>query len=269
MGATQTNPNWTSSFKVDLRTGKDSTQSFDTVGPVGVDLATGNATLSASTHTMSTLGGSMGLSLSYNTPNKAQKGILGEYWNVGANYNFAGGVPKDAFGNELTPTGKTREQNIDFNWGTDAIGGATQNDWVYARWTGQFTAPVSGSYQFGGSNDDNMHVWVNGADLYNQGCYSGNCYGGSINLTAGQVVPLRVDYLEATGAAYAKLLVKGVVPEQTVPRDWLNTNIINSPQGYGLTGRYYTDNANAHDLDVAADEFELRFRGASTRTSSR
>ena len=66
-------PNWTRSFKIDLRTGKDNTQSYDSVGPVGIDLATGNATTSTGTHTMSALGGSIGLNLDYDSPAKSKK----------------------------------------------------------------------------------------------------------------------------------------------------------------------------------------------------
>lgn len=256
LGATQTNPTWTNSFKVDLRTGKDSTQSYDNVGPVGVDLATGNASLSTSTHSMQALGGNIGLSLNYNTPNRAKKGLTGEYWNVSSNYNFANGVPKDAFGNENTPVSRHRDQNIDFNWGTGSPDGAVQSDWFYARWTGQFVAPATGTYQFGGSNDDNMHIIVNDVDLYNQGCYSGVCYDNtkSVSLTAGQVVPIRVEYMDATSLAYAHVYVKGGVTEQVMSADWLYTNISNQSQSYGLSGRYYTDNANAHDLDAAATD---------------
>ena len=256
MGATQTNPNWVNSFKVNLRTGKDSTQSYDTVGPAGIDLATGNTTMGTSTHSIKALGGSIGLNLNYNTPNRAKKGLQGEYWNVSSNYNFANGVPKDAFGNENTPVSRHRDQNIDFNWGTGSPDSAVQSDWFYTRWTGQFVAPTTGTYQFGGSNDDNMHIWVNNTDLYNQGCYSGVCYDNSksVQLTAGQVVPLRVEYMDATSLAYARLYVKGPVAEQVVPADWLYTNLSNQSQSYGLTGRYYTDNASAHDLDAAISD---------------
>lgn len=246
LGATQTNPNWVRSFKVDLRTGKDSTQSYDTVGPVGVDLATGNSTLSANTHTMSALGGDMGLNLTYNTPNRAQKGLKVEYWNVASSYNFANGAPTSS------PARSQRAQAIDFNWGTGTPTSGVNSDWFYARWTGQFVAPVSGVYRFGGSNDDNMKVTVNGQVLYNQGCYSGICYDSSksITLAAGQAIPVTVDYLDAVSLAYAKLYVKGAVSEQIVPRDWLYTNVTNEPTSYGLTGRYYTNPGYA-DIDAA------------------
>ena len=247
-GATQTNPDWVRSFKIDLRTGKDSTQSYDTVGPVGIDLATGNASLSASTHTMKALGGTLGLSLSYNTPNRAKNGLKGEYWNVGANYNFANGAPISA------PDLTRRDPSINFDWATGSPASNIGADWFYSRWTGQFVAPVSGTYSFGGSNDDGMRISVNNTELYNQGCYSGVCYdtARTITLTAGQAVPIRVEYYDATSLAYAKLYVKGPVAEQIVPQSWLYTDLSNQSQSYGLNGRYYTDNSNAHDLDVAA-----------------
>ena len=249
------------SFKVDLRTGKDSTQSYDTVGPIGTDLATGNASLSASTHSIKALGGNIGLSLNYNTPNKAKKGLLGEYWNVGANYNFANGAP-------TSPANLTRrDQNIDFDWGAGSPASNIQTDWFYSRWTGQFVAPITGTYQFGGNNDDNMHVWVNNVDVYNGGYTAGAIqYGGSVTLQAGQVVPIRVEHLEGVGGASARLYVKGAVSEQVVPRDWLYTNVSNQSQSYGLTGRYYTDNAGAHDLDAAsADSSRLMLSRRDTK----
>jgi len=255
------------SFKVDLRTGKDSTQSYDTIGPVGVDLATGNATIAASTHTMSALGGNMGLNLSYNTPNTAKKGLQGEYWNVSSNYSFASGVPKDAFGNETAATMVRRDQNIDFNWGAGSPSSSIQSDWFYVRWTGQFVAPTTGTYTFGGNNDDNMHIWVNNVDLYNNTYTAGGVqYGSSIGLQAGQVVPMHIEYMEATSGAQAQVYVKGAVSEQVMPRDWLYTNLSNQSSSYGLTGRYYTDNSNAHDLDAAAaDSSRLMLKRQDTK----
>ncbi|MGB4768246.1 MAG: PA14 domain-containing protein [Candidatus Saccharimonas sp.] len=255
LGATQTNPNWIRSFKVDLRTGKDSTQSYDTVGPVGIDLATGNATLSAGTHTMSALGGNMGLGLTYNTPNRAKKGLKGEYWNVSTNYAFANGAPTS------TPNATVRDQAVDFNWGSSAPSNASgiNADWFYTRWTGQFVAPVSGTYQFGGNNDDNMRVWVNNTEVYNGGYTAGSIQYGAqqVTLQAGQVVPLRVDHMEGVGGASARLYVKGAVAEQVIPRDWLYTDVANEPQAYGLQARYYTNTGDNNIDTAAADPMRL------------
>lgn len=250
-GTTQTNPTWTRSFKVDLRTGKDSTQSYDTVGPVGIDLATGNATLSAESHSISALGGSVGIKLDYNTPNQAKKGVKGEYWNVGANYTLAQGAPTGA------PKVVRRDSAINFDWNTGSPAGGVNSDWFYVRWTGQFVAPVDGAYKFGGSNDDAMKIVVNNQEFYNQGCYGSICYdeAKTITLKAGQVVPLRADYIEGNGAAYAKLYVKGPVAQQTIPDSWLRTDVANEPQSYGLRGRYYT-NTGDRNIDTAATQPE-------------
>ena len=246
------------SFKIDLRTGKDSTQSYDTVGPVGIDLATGNATLEASSHSMNALGGNIGVSLNYNTPNRAKKGIVGEYWNLPANYNFASGVPKDIFGNEQAPTRKVREQNVDLNWGLTSPAGV-QNDWFYARYKGQFVAPQDGTYIFGGSNDDGMKIIVNGTKLYDQTCYTGICYDStkSITLKAGQVVSINVEHIEATGNAYAKVYVKGAVNEQIVPRDWLYSDVMNQSISSGLMGRYYVDTGDRNIDEAAKDPYRM------------
>lgn len=259
-GATQTNPNWTRSFRVDLRNGKDSTQTYDTVGPVSIDLATGNGTLGTSSHTMSALGGSIGVSLDYNTPNRARKGLKGEYWNVASNYNVSAGAPT------TTPSKVRIDPSINFDWSTAAPDALITQDYWYARWTGSITVPTTGSYIFGASADDDFEVFVGGQKVAGGGCCS-TAYTGSvpINLESGKVYNLEVRYHEAVGAAAMKLLVKGAVTEQVVPRDWLYTDDTNGSQLYGLMGSYYTDNANAHDFDsAAADPMRLMFRRQDT-----
>jgi PA14 domain len=175
------------SFKVDLRNGKDSTQAYDAMGPVSVDLATGNLTTSAKTHSIAALGGSLGVGLDYNSPQRSRPGVVAEYFNS-AVYEFAG--PNDV-------PGITRvEPNLENNWASNSpyIGKITQ-DWFKARWTGYFTAPSTGDYYFGGNHDDRMAVTVNNQQnfLYDEpGCYSGACYEGFISLTAGQTIPINL-----------------------------------------------------------------------------
>lgn len=250
-GTTQTNPDWVRSFKIDQRNGKDATQTYDTVGPVGINLATGNATVENGSHTMSALGGSLGVSLDYNTPNRAKKGLKAEYWSTGNNYNFAAGAPTS------TPNLVRSDQDINFDWSTASPDSRITADNWYTRWTGKMTVPATGAYTFGASIDDDYAVYINGAKVAGSGCCSiPTTYANStaVNLTAGQVVDLRVDYREYVGSAIMKLFVKGPVDEQVVPRDWLYTDDVNGSQLYGLMGRYYTDNANTHDLDAAASD---------------
>ncbi len=264
-GGQQTNPNWVRSFKVDLRTGKDSTQAYDTVGPIGVDLATGNATTDISSHSMNALGGSIGLSLNYNSPTKARQGLVGEYWNVSANYAFSGGAPSEA-------AQMVRNDNdINFDWAAGSPGGGVGNDWFYGRWKGYFVAPTAGTYQFGGMTDDNLAVYVNNQKVYERGCCDTSFdFTGStgVALQAGQVIPIRVEFLEAGGSANVKVAVKGPIVEQTLGRDWLRTEVQASASKYGLTGRYYTDDGShnfpADNTDpmrfmMARDDSKLAF----------
>lgn len=235
LGATQTNPSWVRSFKVDLRTGKDSTQSYDTVGPMGIDLATGNGTTSTDTHSMNALGGTIGLSLNYNTPTKAKSGLIGQYWNVSSGNTNPSGEPILV----------QNDQDVNFNWPHGSSpGGGINSDWFVAKWKGYFVAPNKGDYQFGASNDDAISINVGGQSF--GGCYGSTpCYGGnSIHLEAGQATPIDVQFTEATGDAYVRVYVKGAVPEQIIPRDWLRTEVQASQAQYGLSGRYYTDSGN-------------------------
>ncbi len=230
------------SFRIDERTGDDNTQTADTLGPVSVDLATGNLSTSVSSHTTTALAGDLGVSLNYNSPVRSRAGLVGDYWNVPANY--AGGDPASP------PLLERVDQNIDFDWSTGSpSAGQLNNDWFYARWSGYFVAPTTGSFTFGGSNDDSMTVTVNGQQLYNNGgCYAGPCYGSAISLTAGQVVPIIVQYEEATGQADAHLYVTGPVTAQVVPQAWLQTGARPVNQQNGLIGHYYTDDGT-HNLD--------------------
>lgn len=235
-GSRQTNPNWVNSFKVDLRKGQDSTQAYDSVGPMGVDLATGNVSTSAETHSMSALGGNIGLTLNYNTPTMAKKGLIADYWNVATNYNFSSGVPTGK------PVIERNEQDINDNWSTSSPAPGVNADWFYAQWRGYFVAPVAGTYQFGAAKDDQVSINVGGTD-FGGGCYGSTpCYNGStITLTAGQVVPITVNYEEYDLGAFVKVYVKGAVAEQTINPDWLRTDVLPSHSQYGLTGHYYTD----------------------------
>jgi RHS repeat-associated protein len=231
-------------FKIDMRRGNDKTQSADTIGPVDVDLATGNVSTSISSHDTTALGGNLGVSLDYNSPLRSRNGLVGEYWN---NTSLSG-----------TPTVTRVDKNIDFNWNTESYVAGQSVDNFAARWTGYFVAPVTGTYQFGGSNDDGMTVRLGSAatQVYSQGCYSGICYGSSYSMTQGQVVPISVIFTEATGPAYARLYVKGAVAEQVVPSAWLQTGPRDVSQTTGLTGKYYYDDGT-HNLDSTTKQIFL------------
>lgn len=214
-------------FRVDMRTGKDKTQTYDNLGPVDVDLATGNVTTSASSHTSSALGGSLGVGLNYNSPLRSRNGLVGQYWN---NNNFTG-----------DPAVTRVDQNIDVTWDTGAPAAGVNADNFTVRWKGHFIAPQTGAYQFGTNSDDGCKIWVNNQLILDGWTSCGDQYGTSINLTAGQIVPIQMDYKEATGNAYALLKVKGVMSTagMTVPQAWLQTGVRPLPNQRGLIGEYF------------------------------
>ena len=233
----QQNPNWVRSFKVDLRTGKDSTQSYDTAGPVSVNLATGNATTSASTHSMAALGGNIGMGLDYNSPYASKQGLVAEYFNNGS---FSG-----------SPVVTRIEANIDNQWDTGSpSAGVVPVDHFSARYKGYFVVPKTGTYQFGATNDDGVTIkmTINGVEqqVYtNGGCYSGVCYGAATSvLNEGDIIPLSVDYVEGTSPAYVRMFVKGAVSEQLVPTEMLRTEPRLVSNDRGLNANYYYDSGN-------------------------
>lgn len=212
-------------FRIDMRTGKDASQTYDSLGPVNVDLATGNVTTGATSHTSAALGGSLGISLDYNSPLKSRNGLVGEYWN---NTSLSG-----------SPLVTRMDQNVQFNWqGGSPSAGTIPDDYFSARWTGWFVAPADGSYYFGADKDDNFKVWINGQQVYDGTC-CGLTYGTPVNLTAGQVAQIKLEYSEIGGDARASLYVKGAVAEQVVPSEWLRTDVRPVTGQKGLTGSYF------------------------------
>ena len=223
-------------FKIDTREGKDKTQTYDTLGSVNVDLATGNLETGTSSHTTKALGGDIGVNLDYNSPLKSRPGLVGSYWNTGTGYN----------GSATNPDLQRVDQNVDFTWGVSPNSGAPDTSIngssFDAQWNGYFVAPSTGSYTFGAVNDDAMTIDVNGQELYNNsGCWSGTpCFGSSVSLTAGQVVPFQANYTQIGGADEAHIYVEGAVPQQIVPEAWFQTGVRQTKQTQGLIGKYYS-----------------------------
>ena len=234
---TETIGTWVRSFKIDLRKGKDSTQAFDTVGPLGVDLATGNATTEEKSHSISALGGDIGLTFNYDTTASSSKGLLGKYWSVPTNYS--GDVPVSP------PTLQRNDKEVNFDWGNGGPGGSVTSDWFYAQWSGYFIPPTTGSYQFGSRNDDGASIRINDQVVHSTGlCNTSTCYAAAIQLTAGVPVKIEMRMREYGGPSMMRVFIKGAVPEQIIPRDWLRTPVLAENSAYGLKGYYYTHDGN-------------------------
>jgi RHS repeat-associated protein len=218
-------------FRIDMREGADSTQTYDTVGPAKVDLGTGNVETSVASHTTAAVGGDLGVNLDYNSPIKSSEGLVGSYWNLPSGST---GIPTSA------PALQRVDQNVNFNWNSSSpAAGINGNSWA-AQWKGYFVAPTTGNYNFGGINDDWLSITVNGTQVYNNTiCASGPCYGSSIYLTGGQVVAFQASYNQYGGGDQVQIYVKGAVTQQVVPEAWFQTGV-RQLQTNGLVGKYYT-----------------------------
>ncbi|MBX3089157.1 MAG: hypothetical protein KF772_01065 [Cryobacterium sp.] len=90
---------WANSFKVDLRLGAAGPSPTDSAGPVTVNLATGNASLSFPGPSIQTMGGPIGMTFSYNSGIETRYGLTGSYYLAqppGAStedYSFDGKTP--------------------------------------------------------------------------------------------------------------------------------------------------------------------------------
>ncbi len=234
-------------FRIDMRTGNDSSQAYDTLGPVSADLATGNLSTGAASHSSVALGGSLGVGLSYNSPLRSRNGLVGQYWN---NDTFSGSAA-------LTRV----DQNIDFNWDTGSpSSGTIQNDGFAARWEGYFVAPQTGTYQFGSDVDDGCKIWINSQVVLDAWTWCGAQYGSIVTLTAGQIVPIRMDYREIGGSAGAHLRVKGVASADgmVVPSDWLQTGVRPVGNQHGLTGSYFARQDGTNTFSAGNPQFMKR-----------
>ncbi|MHC4324473.1 MAG: PA14 domain-containing protein, partial [Planctomycetota bacterium] len=126
------------------------------------------------------------------TTAKEGGGVRGDYY-TGMNFeNFV-----------LTRT----DPQIDFNWGNP--GGpdpAVGDDNFSARWTGEVEAAFTETYTFYARGDDGVRLWVNGQQLVDAWVDQGATeYSGTIDLVAGQMYSIVMEYYENGGGTTAEL----------------------------------------------------------------
>ncbi|MRN55605.1 glycosyl hydrolase [Paenibacillus monticola] len=132
-------------------------------------------------------------------------GLLGQYFN---NATLSGTT-------ELVRT----DANINFIWRQAAPAPGIQADLFSVRWSGRLSAVYSESYNIYSSSDDGMRVWIDGVLIIDSWVkQSGQERKGSVNLIAGKLHEVKVEYFENQGDARAVLMwgsssqAKGVIP---------------------------------------------------------
>lgn len=108
------------------------------------------------------------------------------------------------------------------------------------RWTGQVQPRYSESYTFHTYSDDGVRLWVNGQLLIDDWTGHGTLERtGTIALTAGQRVDVKLEYFSGGGGADVKLSWNSASqPLEVVPASQLFPTVASTTPG-GLTGKYY------------------------------
>lgn len=105
-----------------------------------------------------------------------------------------------------TPALTRTDSNVDFMWyGQSPGSGLGKTDWS-AKWTGTLTAPVSGTYTFSLTSDDGSRLLINNNQIIdNWRDQATTTRTGTVSLTAGQSVPVEVDYYQKAGDSNVSL----------------------------------------------------------------
>jgi hypothetical protein len=113
------------------------------------------------------------------------------------------------------------DPQVNFNWGDPGSpDGSVGNDNFSVRWSGEIEIPLTETYTFYTNTDDGARLWVDGQELINdwtdQGV--GENYD-TIDLVAGNVYNIVMEYNDSSGAAIAELLWSSPsVPKEVIPQ---------------------------------------------------
>ncbi|HZE98510.1 MAG TPA: FG-GAP-like repeat-containing protein [Planctomycetota bacterium] len=124
-------------------------------------------------------------------PGGSGTGLLAEYFST-----------PDLTGSAVVRTDAT----VDFDWGSASPAPSVPADGFSVRWSGQVSPLYGETYAFTTTTDDGVRLWVNGTLLIDDWTsHPATDHTGSIALTAGHAVDLRMEFFDGTGDAVAKL----------------------------------------------------------------
>ncbi|CAH1195837.1 hypothetical protein PAECIP111892_02113 [Paenibacillus auburnensis] len=129
---------------------------------------------------------------------------------AGTEITTAAGVKGEYF-NNITLSGAPvlvrTDPAVNFVWRQSSPDPAVASDNFSVRWSGWLKAEFSESYTIYSSSDDGIRVWIDGGLVIDSWIkQSGQERKGSVNLTAGRLHELRVEYFENQGDAKAVLM---------------------------------------------------------------
>ncbi len=138
-------------------------------------------------------------------PDGEGEGLLAEYFN---GLSLAG-----------APVLRRVEAQVDAHWGAGSPGEGVPVDQFSARWTGRLVAPAAGPFVLTIGSDDGSRLYFGDKLLIdNWGNHGFVTQEGLVELEAGRVYPIRLEFYEDGGGAEVVLGMRKAAPED-VPRD--------------------------------------------------
>ncbi|MDJ0382271.1 PA14 domain-containing protein [Streptomyces sp. G-G2] len=205
----------------------------DSLGPVTVNLATGNVTASVATPQVSTGFGAVGATFTYNSQAvQSAAGLTGSYFTGDSGSGIAAAEK---------PAAVRTDSRVDFAWGAQApYPDADPAAPFRARWSGTLSVPEDGRYRLGGTYDGGMRVLLDGVpvlDDWQRTAATGSraVYGHDVALKAGQAHRITVEYRRRAPGGEAALWISGAGRTAPVPASWLRPADAVLPPGWTVS----------------------------------
>ena len=260
------------SLKTQGRLGADPASPMQTVGVGQVNLATGNLFVAGGAgKTINTVGGTIGVGLSYNSQDRSVFGLRGQYGT-------------DTNANDILDSSEVLLSRVDslvsFDWGSGSPGASVPVDNFAASWDGYMRVPqLSGGsgthvWRFAGGHDDKVTIKVTGTGspgstlsqttpttvftgpswiaLGDPSVFTAIPSGTPtpVTLVDGELVKVHIDLKEYSGAAAIELRAQsdgngtlGSGTEQQVTQDWFSITAPPLPAGWTLATNNGLDGA--------------------------
>jgi hypothetical protein len=147
----------------------------------------------------------------------------GQVWSFRTRGPGGGATARYFQGMELAgdPVLTQTEPAINHNWSGEAVAGLSDN--FSARWTANLEAPFTESYKIITTSDDGVRLWFDGRLVIDNWTNHGSTDDtAQVNLIAGQVYSIRMEWYEDTGGAIAQLSWESPsLPRDIIPQGWL------------------------------------------------
>jgi beta-glucosidase len=180
---------------------------------------------------------------------------------VDASY-FGAGLTAQYYNNMTlsgTPVLTRTDPNVNFDWGPNSPvspgPGVNATQWS-VKWTGTITAPVTGSYTFSLTSDDGSRLFVNGTKIIDNWRDQGaNTETGTVTLTAGQSVPVEIDYYQDGGDDLVNLGWQ--IPGQPTPLDQAVALAKSSQVAVVFAGNFESEGSDLSTIDLSTAQNQL------------